>query len=185
MEFSNSFGTAEKQRRWFIAPPVAHRFSMSINGRTVVFFGGAALEENLADAGAPGGVAVKSPGCVVCSPGISSPCRHRPSVAARTSAREHADAGIDVILDFDDTLVVEEPVKSPDVLLERAFPRNRHRQETCRDARHRTLMAHASYVRSRMAGVRASRRVSSCPAPPDAAGEPGSSPARLTNEIPA
>src|SRR5271155_3439 len=43
--------------------------------------------------------------------------------------REHSDVGIDVIVDFDDTLVIVKPMESSDVLLKRAFPRNRHRQE--------------------------------------------------------
>jgi hypothetical protein len=48
--------------------------------------------------------------------------------------REHSDVGIDVIIDFDDTLVIVEPMESSDVLLKRAPPRNRHRQEQCVEA---------------------------------------------------
>jgi hypothetical protein len=38
--------------------------------------------------------------------------------------REHSDVGIDVIIDFDHTLVIVAPVESSDVLLKRALPRN-------------------------------------------------------------
>ena len=48
--------------------------------------------------------------------------------------REHSDIGIDVIIDFDHTLVIVKPVESSDVLLKRAPPRNRHRQEQCVEA---------------------------------------------------
>jgi hypothetical protein len=43
--------------------------------------------------------------------------------------REHSDVGIDVIIYFDDTLVIVKPMEPSHVLLKRAFPRNRHRQE--------------------------------------------------------
>ncbi len=108
---------------------IAYRFSISIQ-RSLRGLFGVALQQNLGNTG-PGasrcaGLNVQALLCARqdfvthVATTLQSPLVH---------PREHADVGIDAIVDFDDTLVVVEWVKSPDVLLERAFPRNRHRQE--------------------------------------------------------
>ncbi len=49
--------------------------------------------------------------------------------SATVHSRQHQNVGIDVVVDLNDSLGVVKSMKSPDVLLKRSLPRNRHRQE--------------------------------------------------------
>src|SRR5262249_50103339 len=49
-----------------------------------------------------------------------------PLQPAPIHSREHQDVPINVVVDLNDSLGIVKPMKSPDVLLKRALPRNRH-----------------------------------------------------------